>query len=173
VSYDLYMLAPEPGVDPMEQVERMESEEAGSRDPESEARARRLAEALRAADPRYEQSEFEFEGGTGIQLTAEDGIQITLWPDYASVNFPYWDSLDAARLAADIDKASKIIAADTGWELYDPQLEKFMDPVGDADEFATAFGVGVGQVQSITSEQVDEAPSGERPPLWRRLFRRS
>ena len=26
----------------------------------------------------------------------------------------------------------------TGWRLYDPQLDKFMDPVADADDFAKA-----------------------------------
>src|SRR5688500_18657748 len=53
VSYDLYMLAPEPGVDPMDQLERMESTEAPARDPDDEPRMRRLADALGAADPRY------------------------------------------------------------------------------------------------------------------------
>jgi acyl carrier protein len=172
VSYDLYMLAPEPGVDPMDQLERMEGEEPASSDPEGEARARRLADALVAADPRYELSELEFEGRPGIELTAEDGIQVTLWSDHASINFPSWDSLDAARLVADIERASKIITADTAWELYDPQLEKFIDPVGDADELAKAFGVGVSHVQRITSEQADDPSSGERPSLWRRLFGR-
>lgn len=162
MSHYLYMLTPEPGVD---QLERIEGEEPGSRDPEGEARARRLADALRAADSRYGQSEFEFEGLTGIELTAEDGVQITLWPNHASFNFPYWDSLDAARLAADIDRASKIIAADAGWKLYDPQLEKFMDPERDADEFAKAFGVGVSHVQRIASEQAGRTRQGRAPLL--------
>jgi hypothetical protein len=162
VSYDLYMLTPEPGAEPMHQLERMESEEARSRDRDGEARVRRLAEALRTAEAGYEQSEFELDGRLGIELTAADGVQITLWPDHASVTFPYWDSLDAARLAAQIDRASRIIAADTGWKLYDPQLEKFIDPLRDADEFAEAFGVGVGIVQRITSEGAAE-PARDDP----------
>jgi hypothetical protein len=168
MSYDLYMLAPEPGADPMDQLERMESDEPRQRDPAGEARARRLAEAIRSADGRYEQSEFELEGTTGIELSAEDGIQLSLWPDHASFNVPYWDSLDARQLAADIDRVAKVIAAETGWELYDPQLEKFLDPVRDADEFADAFGAGVGHVQRITSEQ----ETGERPTWWRRVIGR-
>jgi hypothetical protein len=172
VSYDLYMLTPEPGVDPMDTLERMEEAEPGQRDADGEQRARRLADALRAADERYEQSEFEFEGTTGIELSAEDGIQITIWADHASFNFPYWDSLDAGRLLADIDKASKTIAAETGWELYDPQLEKFLDPVRDADEFAKAFGVGVGQVQRIASQPEAQPSGGERPSRWRRMLGR-
>jgi broad specificity phosphatase PhoE len=163
VSYDLYMLTPEPGVDPMDQVERMEGTGPRAPDPEGEARARRLAEALRAADARYEQSDVQAEGTTAIGLSAEDGMEITLWPDHASFNFPYWESLDAARLAADIEQAAKVIAGETGWELYDPQLEKFMDPVRDADEFAAAFGVGAGHVQRVASH-----PAAR--PWWRRLL---
>jgi hypothetical protein len=60
--------------------------------------------------------------------------------------------------------ASRVIGEATGWRLYDPQLEKFMDPVADADE----FGVGVRQVHRIAAEDA----AGERPSFWQRLFGR-
>jgi hypothetical protein len=167
VSYDLYMLTPEPGVDPVDTLERLEESGRGPHDPKGEQRARRLAGAIRAADPRYELSEFEFEGATGVELSAENGLQITIMADHASVTFPYWDSLDTGRFAADIDKAAEIIAAETGWQLYDPQLEKLLDPVRDADELARAFAVGVGHVQRLGEE--DARPS-ERAPWWRRVL---
>jgi hypothetical protein len=166
------MFTPEPGVEPMDLVERMEGKTAAPPDPEGEARAGRLADALTAVEPRYARSELELEGTRAIELVAQDSIQITLWPDHASFNFPYWDSLDAGQLIADIDQASRIIAAETGWQLYDPQLEKFMDPERDAAEFGEAFGVGVSHLQRITSERAEEPASSERPSFWRRLFGR-
>ena len=89
----------------------------------------------------------------------EGGLQITLSDEQASINFPYRESLDPKRLAEEIAKASNVIREQTGWQLYDPQLEKFIDPVRDADEFARAFGVGVSLVQQIASEQEREGQS--------------
>jgi hypothetical protein len=89
-------------------------------------------------EPRYARSEFEFEGATEIELTAQDGAQTTLWP------------------------------GDTGWKLYDPQLEKFLDPVEDAE----AFGIGVGHVQRIAGTEATQRSGEVDPSLWRRLFSR-
>jgi hypothetical protein len=50
-------------------------------------------------------------------------------------------------------------------------LEKFIDPVRDADEFAEAFAVGVGHVRRIRSESGGTATDDDRPSLWRRIFR--
>jgi hypothetical protein len=168
VSYDLYMLTPEPGVEPMDQLERMEGEGPHAPDPEGEARARRLADALQAADARYEhEHEFEFEGTRGIELSAEDGLQITLMPDHASFNVPYWESLDPARITDDIERAAKLIAGETDWKLYDPQLEKFIDPASDAEEIRSAFDYGVDKVTQIVERQ-----EAETRPFWKRLFGR-
>jgi len=170
VSYDLYMLKPQPGEDPMETLERLEEqEEQASPDPAAAERNRRIADALLALNPAYEESVIEHRD---IELTAEGGLQLTLSDDQASMNIPYWDSLDPSHLAREIDAAAKAIAAETDWQLYDPQLEKFLDPARDADEFAEMFGVGVGHVQRITAEDDAESPGGERPSLWRRLIGR-
>ena len=69
-----------------------------------------------------------------IELMEDGGLQITLSDEQASMNFPYRESLDPKRLAEEIAKASNVIREETGWQLYDPQLEKFIDPVRDADE---------------------------------------
>jgi hypothetical protein len=175
VSYDLYMLSPQPGEDPMETVERLEErEEAAAPDSVIAERNRRIADALIATNSNYTESEIKFDviaeqSGISveearakhryIELFDEDGFQITLSDEQASINFPYRESLDPKRLAEEIAKASNVIREATGWQLYDPQLEKFIDPVRDADEFARAFGVGVSLVQQIASEQEREGQS--------------
>jgi hypothetical protein len=175
VSYDLYMLSPQPGEDPMETLERLEErEEAAAPDSVIAERNRRIADALIATNSNYTESEIKFDviaeqSGISveearakhryIELFDEDGFQITLSDEQASINFPYRESLDPKRLAEEIAKASNVIREETGWQLYDPQLEKFIDPVRDADEFARAFGVGVSLVQQIASEQEREGQS--------------
>jgi hypothetical protein len=188
VSYDLYMLRPQPGEDPIDTLERLEEQEqSASADPAIAERNRRIADALLALNPAYAESEIKHEviaEQTGvsveeararhryIELVDEGGLQITLSDEQASINFPYWDSLDPAHLAREIAKAEKVIAKETGWQLYDPQLEKFVDPARDADEFAEAFGVGVGHVQRIADEHEAESSGDRRPSFWRRVFGR-
>jgi hypothetical protein len=180
VSYDLYMLSPQPGEDPMETVERLEErEEAAAPDPVMAERNRRIADALIATNSNYTESEIKFDviaeqNGISveearakhryIELMEEGGLQITLSDDHAWINFPYWDSLDPKHLADEIAKTSKVIGQPTGWKLYDPQLEKFTDPARDASEFAEAFGVGVGHVRRIAAEHSSaDSASDERP----------
>jgi hypothetical protein len=163
------MLCPQPGEDPMETLERLEERvEAAAPDPVIAERNRRIADALIAANSNYTESEIKFDAiaeqnrisveearakHADIDLFDEDGLQIRLAAEQASINFPYRESLDPTRLAEEITKASRVIREETGWQLYDPQLEKFIDPVRDADEFAQAFGVGVRLVQQIASGQ--------------------
>ena len=101
----------------------------------------------------------------------EGGLQIELSDDHAWINVPYWDSLDRKHLAEEITKASKVIGRPTGWKLYDPQLEKFIDSAHDANEFAEAFGAGVGVMQRVAAERSSaDSASDERPSFWRRIF---
>lgn len=189
MSYDLYMLSPVAGEEPMATLERLEEQhdEAAAPDPDAAARNRRIADALLAARPEYEEFQIDLEaiaradGVTVeqasasqrfIELTDGDGLQITLDDDQASISFPYWESLDAAVLVREIDRAARIIGAETGWQLYDPQLDRFLDPERDAAEFRKAFGVGVRQVQRIVDEQDVNASGSGRPSRWRRLFGR-
>jgi hypothetical protein len=189
LSYDLYMFSPEPGEEPVDTLERLEErEEAAGPDAAIAERNRRIADALIGMNSNYTESEIKFDviaeqAGISleearakhryIQLMDESGLQVTLSDDQASINIPYWDSLDPKHLGDEIAKASKLIGEATGWRLYDPQLDKFVDPVRDADEFAEAFGVGVSHVERITAEQSSADTAGdERPSVWRRIFRR-
>lgn len=170
MSYDLYMLAAVPGEEPMDTVERLEEQEdAAPPAPAAAARIRRMADALKANASYIEGDEAE---PGCVELSDEDGLHITLSGEHAAFNFPYWDSLDAKRLSEEIARAAKVIGGETGWDLYDPQLERFVDPVADAEEFAAAFSVGVGHVQRIVAEGSRDGGTGDRPSLLRRIFRR-
>ena len=188
MSYDLYMFSPEPDAGPMDTLERIEErEEAAAPDPVIAERNQRIADALIVMNPNYAKSEIKFDviaeqDGISveearakhryIELSDEDGLQITLSDYQASITFPYWESLDPKILAEKIAKASTVIAEETAWQLYDPQLERFIDPARDADAFAEAFGVGVSHVKSITSEQSADTESTRRRSFWRRIFGR-
>lgn len=168
MSYDLYLFEPVAGEEPTETLERLEEREAGtSPGPAVAARNRRIADDLLAANSDYTEAPIAG-AGDELELVDENGLQITLSDQQAWINFPYWESLDAERLAAEIATASRVIGEATGWRLYDPQLDRFRDPVADADDFAKAFGVGVGHVERIAAEDA----AGERPSFWQRLFGR-
>jgi hypothetical protein len=185
LSYDLYMLDPEPGIEPYEQLERLDAEEqSASPDPAIQSRNRRIVESLRDADARYEESHFSYdvlaeqEGISvdeararfrSIQLTAEGGLEINLYDHHADITFPYWESLDAEALTRDIASASSVISRETGWKLYDPQLERVIDPATDGAEMRRMFDVGRERLQTIIAEE--ERKSNE--PLWKRFFRRN
>jgi len=73
LSYDLYMLDPEPSVNPMDTLERLdEHAEASPLDPSLLERNRRLAEALKTLDPDCEASEI----GHAV-LAEQQGISST------------------------------------------------------------------------------------------------
>ena len=167
MSYDLYMLAPVDGEDPMETLERRGSYDAPLT-PAAADRNRRIADALSASNAAYAPLEGT-DASRSIAITDQDGLEISLYEDEAAFNFPYWDSLDLDYIATQIESASAIVAAETGWRLYDPQLEQFLDPVRDRDAFRAAFGVGADAVNQIAA-----APEAdpERAPWWKRVIGR-
>jgi len=178
------MLDLEPGIELYEQLERLNAEEqSASPDPAIQGRNRRLVEALRDADPRYEESQLDYDvladqqgisrdeakaRNRSIQLTAEDGLEINLYDHHADITFPYWESLDADAITRDIASSSAIIARETGWKVYDPQLERVIDPATDAPEILRMFDFGRARLQTIMAEE----ESKRNEPHWKRLFRR-
>jgi hypothetical protein len=165
VSYDLYLFDCAPGDDPDELHERLEQltdedEQSGS-DPDVDARNRRIAETLMSAHPQF--SESEIEEGREFELSDPDGLQISLYGQQAAITFPYWDSLDARKLMAQVRDASRIINAATGWCLFDPQVERVVDPARESVDITAAFDHG--------REQLRRVVGGEPArPWWKRLF---
>ena len=150
MSYDLYLLRPEAGVDPLDTVEKLFSEESeeinpGLPQPEKEKRKRDLADALIKLNPEREVFPFgfkeiaEMEGISKeearikyrhLELNgAEDGngIQITLYDDSASITVPYWHVGEKARgTFKEVWSYLMLLEKEGGFVTYDPQLEKIL-----------------------------------------------
>jgi hypothetical protein len=166
VSYDLHLLDCAPGDDPEKLHDRLEqfaAEGAQSPpDPAIDARNRRLADTLLAAHPAYS----EYSGDDGIELTDPDGLQIYLSEHEATITFPYWDSLDAEALMERVQAAARVIGSETGWRVFDPQLDKVVDPAQDATAMTETFDYGRASLRKAVAS--DEAVATR--PWWKRLF---
>jgi hypothetical protein len=165
MSYDLFMFAPQEGEDPDDTLGRLsELEEEGAPEPEIIARNRRLMAALMALNPAFEK--WESDDGSQFQLVDEQvSLEVELFHHQAAISFPYAEDVDAATVTKHIDAAAKVIAADTGWRLYDPQLEKFVDMETDRADITGGFDTTRDRFDQVLAEE--HAP---RKPFWRRLF---
>jgi hypothetical protein len=148
MSYDLFLFTPVSDERPGDTVIRLEDEEEAreTADPAGQRRNSRIADALLARGAGYEES-----GWTGgIELMDEAGLQVLLRDQHVALNFPYWDSLDAERLAREIVAVAAAVASEeAAWRLYDPQLERFIDPIHDRESFLGAFGWGLDAAKRI------------------------
>jgi hypothetical protein len=150
VSYDLYLLPERAGEDPLEVLERLEEDLPASED--DRARVRALVAALRAALPALEDNTGDVAGANEAHLLDPDGCEVSVYPTSASVSFPYWDSLDAAALVQDLARVAGVVEEHTGWRMYDPQQEAWIDPLRDADGFRDAFDHGRAIIRDIAAE---------------------
>lgn len=151
MSYDFYLFKPKAGVDPIEIVDDLFSEESneinpGLPQPEKEARKRFLANALINLNPQLSIFPFGFQELAEMDNISEDeartryrhlelngeeygnGIQITLCDDSAEITVPYWHSGEEAKhVFNEIWSYLKLIENEVGFVTYDPQLEKIVN----------------------------------------------
>ncbi len=151
MSYDLYLLRPESGVDPLETAEKLFSEESeeinlGLPQPEKEKQKRDLADALIKLNPGLEVFPFGFSEIAAMEGITEDdarikyrhlelngaedgnGIQITFYDDSASITVPYWHVGEKARdTFKEIWSYLMLLEKEVGFVTYDPQLEKILN----------------------------------------------
>ena len=161
MSYDINVFAVPPGTsieDAWEPI--MEAEEAGEEPPPADPA---VVEALRERG-------FAPVGGAGdspIQL--DDGlISVMLDGTQAYLNFPYWNTTDAERLADRVFGVLALLHERAGWRAYDPQLDRELLP-GDRAAFLGKFAEGVGIVEEIARGESPTAPPEPKRPWWRRL----
>jgi hypothetical protein len=163
MSYDLYMLDCSPDENTDAIGERLEADPDGENPLDSAAleRNRRIAASI-AASPAGAST---FEGDDVVEVTIGDlALQVALYDDNAAITFPYWESLDAHELTGRITGIAAIVHAETGWRMFDPQLDRVVDPARDAGEIEAIFAVGLDATRRAAGEP-------ERPrPWWRRLL---
>lgn len=171
MSYDLYLLAPVEGEDPMDTVERLEEADDRTAPGASDTIAR-LVEAIATDGTAYDR--FPLDDGS-VQLMEEEGLDVTVHGNRVFITFPYWDSLDGERLTREIDRVARAVGAVTGWSLYDPQIEDLVDPSegGDAAAMREAFDGGRQVLREMIAEDRAATAAPEtRPSRWKRLLGR-
>ena len=149
----MYMLVPQVGVDPMDHLEQLEIARPAPH-PDGHARVRRLADALRAADARYDENRISDEGRDASRAcsaartasrspfgpttptsTSRTGILLTRRASPTTSRRPRTSS--RWRRAGSSD---------------DPQLEKWVDPGADGGEVHRMFDFGREKLSEIIEE---------------------
>jgi hypothetical protein len=178
MSYDLYAVHAAPGASASE-IARTALDEVEAALPESEptvateTRKRTVVDALRAANPMLEPFLFDYsdiartQGITEAQArtqfrhvelnTPEDGngIQITVADAHVSITLPYWHRGKAAESAIDeVAQYAAILQQVGDYVIYDPQLDRPLNPKRDRAEMLASYASTLDAVQlSIAGQQ--------------------
>lgn len=153
MGYDLTFFAEQPGEDPEDTLERLEEEddEHGAT-PEGAERAARLGVALREALPAMRDNAGDRAAAHEVHLLDEAGLEVSVYPRSVTVALPYWASTDHDRVLADLEQVARLVAEHTGWGLYDPQQERWIDVRRDRGGLRDAFEVGREAVRRIEEQ---------------------
>ena len=182
MSYDFRLFKRRPGEDPYVTAQRDSEEFPDSPpDPQKEALKRRVADALIAHNSKLEVFQFGYEEIAKFQkITVEqarlkyrhlelngpedgNGIQIELFDDEASVTVPFWHEGDkAAETFREIWSYLEIISREADYLIYDPQLDRVLDPSTGFDDALSRYS---GAMQQI--HQTLPASGAERRPWWK------
>ena len=83
------------------------------------------------------------------------GIQITLFDDEASVTVPFWHEGDkAADTLREIWIYLEIISRQADYLIYDPQIDRILDPSAGIDDALACYSSAMRQIpQNIVSQQ--------------------
>jgi hypothetical protein len=150
--------------------------------PQKEALKRRVADALIAHNPKLEVFQFDYGAVSKSQkISVEEarlkfrhlelngpekdcnGIQITLFDDEASVTVPFWHEGDkAADTFREIWSYLEIISREAGYLIYDPQVDRVIDPSAGFDEVLACYAGAMRQIH-----QTLPAGGTERRPWWK------
>ncbi len=166
MSYDFRLFKRRAGEDPHVTAQRdFEEFAATPPDPQKEALKRRVAYALIAHNPKLEVFQFDYDEIARhekipveqarlkyrhLELNGPEedssGIQITLFDDDASVTVPFWHKGNKATdTFRKIWSYLEIISRETGYLIYDPQIDRVFEPaIGFEDALASYSGVVTG-----------------------------
>lgn len=185
MSYDFACFRLPPGADPETiYAEAMEDESDGPLIAETEAAKQRLADLLRAKNPRLEQFAWDYDRVAAnhgisveearrryryIELTDEEsGLQITINDRNISITIPYWHkSGQAEPVFEELWTCLKLIEEETGYNTYDPQLEEVLSLEEGRDAIIARYcGVSDNLEQIVLQSQIQERPADQRKRPW-------
>jgi len=183
MSYDFRLFKRRADEDPHETAQRDSEELAATPlDPQKESLKRSVADALIAHNPKLEVFQFDYDKIAEFEKISVEaarlkhrhlelngpeeecnGIQITLFDDEASVTVPFWHEGDkAADTFHEIWSYLEIIGREAGYLIYDPQVDRVIDPSAGFEEALTCY---VGTMRQIHAAlPVD---GSERRPWWK------
>jgi hypothetical protein len=168
MSYDFRLFKRKAGEDPLVTVHRdSDGLPTMPPDPQKEALKRRTADALIAHNPGLEVSQFNYEQiARSLKISVEearlqfrhlelngreedsDGIQIILFDDEASVTVPFWHDGDKAEdTFRDIWGYLEIISREAGYLIYDPQIDRVIEPSAGFDAALACYSGVMRQIQ--------------------------
>jgi len=147
MSYAFHLFAPRPGEDPLATAQHKTDDlPAGSPDPVIEAHKHRTAVALITLNFRLKHAPFDYEvmaRFNGISLTEAqtryrqiemcgpndgNGVQITIFDDEVMISVPQWHSgKEAAQVFREIWSYFDLLARESNFLIYDPQLDRLVD----------------------------------------------
>lgn len=183
MSYDFQLFKPKPGEDPLVTAHaESDGPPTTPPDPQKEALKRRIADALIAHNPKLEIFQFGYDSIAKIEnISVEqarvkfrhlelngpeedsNGIQITLFDDEASVTVPFWHEGDSASdTFREIWTYLEIISREAGYVIYDPQIDRTIDPTAGFDDALACY--------TGTMKRIGETfPAGKRGrrPWWK------
>jgi hypothetical protein len=155
MSYDFFLLPRNPGQSWDEVLEARErlalEEDDGPLSPVTQTRLERIADRLQAHDPQLERYTTEQK----IELTRADsaGIQVSLFSGELSVTVAYWHTGPTAREVLQIAWSYLVILKEeTGWEVYDPQVDRSLDHAHDLYEVISGYANMSARLHRMTPE---------------------
>ncbi len=159
MSYDLTAFPLPAGMTAAGYVESDAFEAIDDTPPTAEERAamERAAAEVLALDP----SADRFENEDTIELSTEQGIQVSLYARSAGITVPYWyEGAEADAVMERVFAYARVLAETLGYTVWDPQTETVVEPQGSDHGDAT-------QILEDISGRMDEIVEPERRPWWK------
>ena len=187
MSYDLHLFRSSAGADlersATASYEAVEDDmNPGPVNPKLEERKQRIAAALMAENPLLQPFVFDYSEIAQLEQTSteearrrwrhielngpddDNGLQITLHDETASLTVPYWHrDGSAAAVWQENWQCLRVLEREGGFRTYDPQLERVLDLAADMGRVCEMYGQGV----AFTGSVAGEGGAAPRRPWWK------
>jgi hypothetical protein len=148
----------------------------GSGDPEPRVPDSGWRERMHAAAAAVTEADFSFEAEHAGEGTEEErvelngpeegtGLQVLIFADAAYVHLPFWHTGEDARQAWEQAwTVLRVLQRETGWIIYDPQLDRLLDLDAHRADVEAEYGRGMATAQAISAAPLIAA---QQRPWWK------